>query len=228
MPMQPLAPILTAAEWATAGATIAIAVLALAGVLAYLIQRQQQRLQFGPILRVDIGPDEQVGDWSPPKHDRERDRAWEFQQESGASEDWREIFVWLENQQTADAGIASDLRLFVELDLGPDADIEPVTIGPIRVVYLAPGVTMRVRILRLRLGRDVEAFTVRLISAGYRGRPMHRHRDAHGRLYCRFANEQYEMRSRILGEDLRLLWQQPAHLRRLLLRRFEGRRDDTD
>ena len=71
--------VLSTLGWISATASVVVAFVALVGVGAYLLQRQDQRLQFGPILRVDIGPDTSISDWGPPKHHRERDFAWESQ-----------------------------------------------------------------------------------------------------------------------------------------------------
>ena len=216
--------VLATVDWIGAVASVVVAGLALAGIAAYLLQRQDQRLQFGPILRVDIGPNEVVGDWQPPEADRERDFAWEFTllDESPVAE--RDIFIWIRNTQSAPAGVAWDVGLFIEIDLPPEVAHEIELAGPIRVVYLEAETTMRVRVLRV--SQSISAFSVRLVAIQYRNRLMRVQRDTHGRLDCSFDGSGFSMRSRTIGEELRRPWRWMHQARRLFVRGSVASQDD--
>ncbi len=188
----------TASEWLVAGLTAFLGAVAFAGLVGFLIQRQSQRLQFGPVIRVDVGPDAAVGDWSPPPPDIRRDQGVRLRGDLPM----RTLYAWIRNQPAAPVAVATDVWLRFSI-----SDGQPLVERNVRLVYLEPG-----RIARVLLFEFPEASAsveVRLNQALYRSLLGREAAEVHGRIgYSWSADRRERMRSGILLRR----WRRPAPL----------------
>jgi hypothetical protein len=151
-------PVSLADRWqaVAALATVVAAASAVAGLVAVvwvyrqtLESQRRFRVELGPYLRVDFGPEVTSGTWQPPPLDQVRNRLTYEDVNPGATPEptpldaWpgdMSVCVWLYNTQTHAAGVAHDVEVDVELRF-PDRtehDVVHELTVQLRVTYLEP------------------------------------------------------------------------------------------
>ena len=178
-------PVLTATtEWITAAAAIVVAVIAVIGIIGLIVQRQRQRLELGPFLRIDVGPNHSAYLWEPPQAHRVlEDRGFSHAKPDEANHD---LWAWIENRQTTSLGHATRINVSIEIS-HPDPEGKHVQdLLVLDASYVEPRQTVAIKILKFTASWD--SLLARVISVTYRDVWGHRQSGFYGRQYCKYQS----------------------------------------
>lgn len=176
-----------AAEWVTAGASIALVIVATLGIIGFAIRRRRHRLDVSPYLRIDLGPNENAYLWRPPQSERTLDdRGFSISEETEAS---KSLWVWLRNYQTASLGHATRIWLRVEYEYASGGTEKTGSHLDMNAAYVEPGTTVAIKLLTFPL--DCEDFVARVVDVEYYDLWEQKQTGWYGRLICTYDLGQF-------------------------------------
>ncbi len=183
----------SSAEWVTAGATIAVAVVALVGFGATLhtliAARNRQRMEIEGYVRVDVGPPEGTGDYIAPTEFAFRN-AERLEVLGDAPEDAPMMVAWYTNLQTHPLGTAHGVvaRLVAALeDLEGNVYLVRQTH---EIAYIEPGKCVRIDVVQFP--RDWQA-ELSVGAVRYRNLHWDGATPRHGRRQCIYEDSSFRM-----------------------------------